>query len=110
MLPKTRILLIRSLSMGIHLCNAVPDLYPQIRGGGGGYGQSPKNSVWSKNKEGAGPSPGSATVLVQQIVLHVCTWLNLHARDLVKFCHTLQTGLAHGNEAHEGEPMEGNLK
>ena len=37
-------------------------------------------------------------------------WLNLHAQDLVEFCHILQTELSHSNEAHEGEPMDGNLK
>ena len=55
MLPKTRILLIRSISMGIHLCNAVPDLYPQIRGGGGGMGGLPKTQFGLKIRRGRAP-------------------------------------------------------
>ena len=73
---KTRILLILSLSMGIHLYSAVLDPDLEIMGDGGKAGLQKKflalrASVWSKNNGRGGPSPGSATVLLQQIILHV---------------------------------------
>ena len=81
--PKTHILLILSLSIGIHLYSAVLDPDLEITAGGGvGVGErlvSKKKVFWPFEPQSGlkiggvppGPSPGSATVLVQQIILHV---------------------------------------
>ena len=110
--------------MGIHLYSAALDPDLEITGGGRvGVGERPvskKKVFWPFEPQFGlkirGGGVGWAPLLDLPLFWYNksyctwCMWLNLHAQDLVKFCHILQTGLSHSNEAHEGEPMDGNLK
>ena len=101
--PKTCTLLILSLSMDIHSYSAVPDPDLEIRGGGGGRRPAhQKNflgpsalSLVQKLKGGWAPLLDLPLFWCNKSYCTWCMWLNLHARELVEFYHTLQTGLSH---------------
>ena len=100
--PKTCTLLILSLSMDIHPYSAVPDPDLEIRGGGGAKAGLPKKFFGSfgpqfgpKIRGGWAPLLDLPLFWCNKSYCTWCMWLNLHARELVEFYHTLQTGLSH---------------